>query len=66
VKEVVRLGYVGAGFMAQKVHLPNFASLPNCRLIALAEMRPKLGELVARRFGIPKGLSPSFRVDRRP
>jgi predicted dehydrogenase len=54
VKEVVRLGYVGAGFMAQKVHLPNFASLPNCRLIALAEMRPKLGELVARRFGIPK------------
>ena len=34
--EVVRLGYVGCGFMAQNVHLPNFASLAGCRLVALA------------------------------
>ena len=51
---VVRLGYVGAGFMAQKVHLPNFTNLPGCQVIALAEARPKLGEMVAKRFGIPK------------
>lgn len=51
---VVRLGYVGAGFMAQKVHLPNFAALPQCRLVALAEVRPRLAEQVAARFGIPK------------
>lgn len=50
----VRLGYVGCGFMAQNVHLPNFASLPECELVALAELRPKLGELVAERFGIPR------------
>lgn len=50
----VRLGYVGAGFMAQKVHLPNFTSLPDCQVVALAEARPKLGEMVAQRFGIPK------------
>lgn len=52
--EEVRLGYVGAGFMAQKVHLPNFSSIPNCRLVALAEVRERLGREVAKRFGIPK------------
>ena len=46
--EVVRLGYVGAGFMAQKVHLPNFASISNCRLVALAEVRERLGREVAK------------------
>jgi predicted dehydrogenase len=38
--------------MAQFVHLPNFATLPGCRLVALAEKRPRLARLVAARFGI--------------
>lgn len=50
----IRLGYVGAGFMAQKVHLPNFTSIPECHVIALAEVRSRLAEKVAERFGIPK------------
>ena len=50
----VRLGYVGCGFMAQKVHLPNFSSLPECELLALAEVRQELGQKVQARFGIPK------------
>ena len=50
----LKMGYVGCGFMAQHVHLPNFASIPGCQLIALAEVRPKLAEAVAHRFGIPK------------
>lgn len=49
----IRLGYVGCGFLAQHVHLPNFASLGGCRLIALAESRPQLGQEVAARYGIP-------------
>ncbi|MFQ6132640.1 MAG: Gfo/Idh/MocA family protein [Armatimonadota bacterium] len=49
----VRFGYVGCGFMAQKVHLPNFAAIPDCELVALAELRPELGEKVRQRFGIP-------------
>jgi predicted dehydrogenase len=52
--ESVRLGYVGCGFMAQKVHIPNFTSLPQCRLEALAEVRADLRQKVARRFGIPR------------
>ena len=50
----VRLGYVGCGFMAQKVHIPNFASLPECELLALAEVRHDLGRRVQARFDIPR------------
>ncbi len=50
----VRLGYVGCGFMAQKVHLPNFSTIPGCEIIALAEIRQDLGREVQRRFGIPR------------
>ncbi|HZS89669.1 MAG TPA: Gfo/Idh/MocA family oxidoreductase [Chloroflexota bacterium] len=48
----LRVGYVGCGFMAQFVHLPNFSSLEGCRLVALAEKRPRLAQLVAARYGI--------------
>jgi predicted dehydrogenase len=47
------LGYVGCGFLAQSAHIPNFASLNDCRLIALAELRPRLAERVASRHRIP-------------
>ena len=50
----VKLGYVGCGFMAQKVHLPNFTSLSGCEVVALAEVRPQIGETVRQRFDIPK------------
>jgi predicted dehydrogenase len=50
----IRLGYVGCGFMGQKVHLPNFASIPGCELMALAEVRPRLRERVAERYRIPR------------
>ena len=49
----IKLGYVGCGFMAQKVHIPNFISIPDCELIGLAEVRPKLGQKVRTRFRIP-------------
>ena len=51
---LIRLGYVGAGFLAQHAHLPNFCSLPECRLVAIAERRPRLAARVAERFGISK------------
>lgn len=51
--EKIRLGYIGCGFMAQKVHIPNFTSIPHCELIGLAEVRSKLGKKVQNRFGIP-------------
>lgn len=50
----LRLGYVGCGMMAQRVHIPNFASLPDCEIVALAEVRRSLGEKVQHRYGIPR------------
>nr|MDQ2733149.1 Gfo/Idh/MocA family oxidoreductase [Armatimonadota bacterium] len=50
----VAFAYVGCGFVAQSIHIPNFASLPGCQFLAVAEARPGLGEKVAARYGIPK------------
>jgi predicted dehydrogenase len=50
----IRFGYVGCGYLAQMVHLPNFKSLPECDFIALAEVRPQLLKKVGARLGIPK------------
>src|SRR5579884_811841 len=52
--EKLRIGYVGCGMMAQRVHLPNFASLPDCELVALAEVRRDLGAKIQRRYDIPR------------
>lgn len=54
INRQIRMGYVGGGFLAQNAHLGNFCSLPQCRLVALAERRPNLATQVARRFGIDK------------
>jgi len=50
----VKFGYVGCGFMAQVVHIPNFAGIGGAELTALAEIRPQLGEKVQRRWGFRK------------
>ncbi|MCY3021849.1 MAG: Gfo/Idh/MocA family oxidoreductase, partial [Planctomycetota bacterium] len=50
----VRLGYVGCGFVAQRIHIPDFVALPECRLLAIAEVRKDLGDRVAKRYDIPK------------
>jgi predicted dehydrogenase len=50
----IKLGYVGCGFMAQKVHIPNFVSIPGCELVALAEVRAELGRKVQDRYKVPR------------
>lgn len=54
VAEPLRIGFVGAGFVGQVAHLVNFASLPGCAVVALAETRPELRRQVAARYGIPR------------
>lgn len=49
-----RIGFVGTGKMGQAAHLRNYASLPECEVVALAELRPALAARVAARFGIPR------------
>ena len=50
----LRIGFVGCGYMGQLAHLENYMHLDNVELVALAEGRPKLAQLVAQRAGIPK------------
>lgn len=48
----VKIGFVGCGMMGQTVHLPNFLSNPACEVVALAEVREKVGRMVAERHRI--------------
>lgn len=50
----VRIGFVGAGGMGQCAHLKNYASLEQCEVVALAEIRQSLRNKVAARYGIPR------------
>lgn len=50
----VRIGFVGVGHMGQCAHLKHYVTLPDCEVVALAELRPILRERVAQRYGIPR------------
>ena len=49
-----RIGFVGVGGMGQCAHLKNYVTVPDCEVVALAEIRPELGKKVAAKYGIPK------------
>ncbi|MBP1993739.1 Gfo/Idh/MocA family protein [Paenibacillus eucommiae] len=49
----LKIGFVGSGGMGQMAHLSNYSVLKDeCEIVALAEPRPQLAELVAARYGI--------------
>lgn len=49
----VKIGFVGVGSMGQCAHLKNYMTLPDCEVVAIAEVRESLGRKVAARYGIP-------------
>jgi predicted dehydrogenase len=51
---MIRIGMIGAGMVGQITHLANFASLPGCRVLAIAELRSELGRLAASRYEVPR------------
>ncbi|RLE80703.1 MAG: hypothetical protein DRJ52_05770 [Thermoprotei archaeon] len=50
----IRLAFIGAGVMNQLVHIPNFMSISDCEVVALCELREKLGRAVAAMYHIPR------------
>jgi len=50
----VRIGFVGVGWMGQCAHLKNYVTVPECEVVALAELRPNLREAVARKYGVAR------------
>ena len=49
-----RIGFVGVGNMGQCAHLKNYATLDDCEVVAIAEVRQELGRQVAARYGVPR------------
>ncbi len=50
----IRIGFVGVGGMGQCAHLKNYVTVPDCEVVALAEIRPELASKVAAKYGIAK------------
>ena len=55
-QEPLRIGVIGAGFIAQVAHLYALSQIPEARIVALAEPDDGLREAVSRRFGIPSAV----------
>ncbi len=51
-RDLLKIGVIGAGFIAQVAHLPSFERLQDCRIAALADNRGELLEMVADRHNI--------------
>jgi predicted dehydrogenase len=50
---VLRVGVIGAGRVAQIAHIATLSRVDGAQLVALADLRPELAALVARRWNIP-------------
>jgi len=50
----VRIGFVGVGFMGQRAHLRSYVAIPDCEVVAIAELRQGLAGEVADRYGVPR------------
>ncbi len=52
LQKKIKIGFVGAGYMGQRAHIANYATLPDVELTALAEGRTETAKAVAQRYGI--------------
>ena len=53
-KQKVRIGFVGVGSMGQAAHLRHYAQVPECEVVALAEVQQNLARKVAAKWGVPR------------
>ena len=49
----IRIGFVGVGNMGQAAHLRNYASISECEVVAIAELREQTARQVAQRYNVP-------------
>ncbi len=49
----VRIGFVGVGGMGQCAHLKNYVTLPDCEVVAIAELRRQTAQQVAEHYRVP-------------
>ncbi len=50
----VRVAVIGAGFMSQVAHIPNFTRAEGCEVVAICDVRERLAKMVAERYHVPR------------
>lgn len=50
----VRLGFIGAGFISQLVHLPSFYFDPRVKIVAISDLDKELLKKVSKKYQIQK------------
>ena len=55
--EKVKIGVIGLGGVAQLVHLPNFAKIPNADLTAVAEINKNRRQIISDKFNVKEAYS---------
>ena len=50
---LIRIGFVGVGNMGQAAHLLNFQMVPECAVVAIADVRSAHAAAVARKWDVP-------------
>ena len=50
----IRIGFVGVGGMGQAAHLRHYVQVPECEVVALAEIKQDMAKNVAARWGVKK------------
>ena len=55
--EKVKIGIIGLGGVAQLVHLPNFAKIPNADLTAVAEINKSRLQTISDKFNVKQRFS---------
>jgi predicted dehydrogenase len=53
-QQKTRIGFVGVGAMGQAAHLRHYVQVPECEVVALAEVKPALAHKVAAKWGVPR------------
>lgn len=54
ISKKLNIGWIGSGFVGQLGHLAHHQDIPGSNVIALAELRPKLGKMVCQKYNIPR------------
>ncbi|WP_072622918.1 Gfo/Idh/MocA family protein [Spirulina major] len=51
---MIKLGFIGTGFVAQQCHLPSFDSVARCTIVAVSDLQSDLADKIGRRYEVPK------------
>jgi predicted dehydrogenase len=51
---MIKIGFIGVGFVAQQCHLPSFDSVNGCKIIAISDLNEDLANKIGKRYEVNK------------